>query len=145
MKKQIAAMIAAGACVVSANAHAQLLGGLVGKAMGMPTLGEAGGACQKNNQIRTFITTRPYSGIDLYAKAVTKTAEMTRDKGLPMFGVTKVNCTTTYMRNTPLASNCYVIAIMLKEGEQAKPRGKREVRYHRVEDVLAGVIARPGE
>jgi hypothetical protein len=144
MRKQIAAAIVAAACTISADAHAQLLGSVVGKAMGMPEMGEAGGAYQKNNQIRTFITARPYSGIDLYAEVVIKAAEMTRAKGFPLFGVTKSKCTTALMGSTQIASSCYLIAIMLNEGEQAKPRGKIKVTYYKVDDVEAGTIARPG-
>jgi hypothetical protein len=143
MQKRIFAAIAVAACLVSTNANAQLLGGLVGKALGMPALGEAAGAYQSNNQIRTYITTRPYSGIDLYAAVIVKAAELTKAKGFPIFGVTKSSCTTLLVNGARSADSCYVIAIMLNEGEKAKPRGKRTVRYYRVEDVQAGRIERP--
>jgi hypothetical protein len=46
---------------------------------------------------------------------------------------------------TPMAKGCYVIAIMLKDGEEATQRGKRKVQYYKVDDVLAGRIARAEE
>lgn len=70
---------------------------------------------------------------------------MTRDRGYPTFGVTKYNCSTMLINGMPAAKSCYVIAIMLGDGEEAKPRGKRKVQYYKVSDVLAGAIARPEE
>lgn len=139
---QLAAAIAVGLVATSADAQ---LGALVGKSLGMPADGEAGGAYQSNNQIRTYITARPYAGIDLFGKAITQAATMTRDKGFSRFGVTKYSCSGYAMGGRPVADSCYVIAIMLNDGEQAKPRGDREVHYYAVAEVLAGNIARlPG-
>jgi hypothetical protein len=76
---------------------------------------------------------------------IIKAAEMTNAKAFPQFGVTKVNCSTMLMNGSPVAKSCYVIAVMLKEGEQAKPRGKRQVQYYNVSDVQAGRITLPSE
>jgi len=137
----IAAAIAAS--LVTGRADAQL-GLLFGKSLGMPAMGEAGGAYRSNNELRTYVTDRPYGDpAELYRKVVLKAAEMTRDKGFPAFGVTKYSCTTSLRNNRPIADSCVVIATMLQEGEQAKPRGKRPVLNYAVGEVLAGTIALP--
>lgn len=140
--RRVALVLAAVMAVTSAKSSAQF-GGLLAKSLGMPAMGQAGGAYQANNQIRTYITTGPFDDVDVYGKAIVKAAEMTKDKGFATFGVTKYSCTTTLMGGTPRAKGCYVIAIMLSDGQEAKPRGDRKVQYYKVADVLAGVIARP--
>ncbi len=126
-------------------AEAQLGGLLFGNTLDKTPLGVAGGTYEKNNQIRSFIRARPYDTTDLYGKAITKTAEMTRDKGFTTFGVTKYKCTTTLMNNRPIGQDCSITAVMLQDGEETKPRGKQKVHYYIVSEVLAGKIARPVE
>jgi hypothetical protein len=144
MKNKAVIALAALASILSTSANAQLASLLPGP-LGLPKSGEAGGVYQSNNQIRTYVTSGPHDGIDLYGKAILKAAEMTGAKGYPTFAVTKHNCSTLLVNNTPSASTCYVIAIMLNDGEKAEPRGKLPVQYYSVGDVMAGTIARPGE
>ena len=142
MKKALAIALMAALAMSATGASAQI-GRLLAKPLGLPESGVAGGAYRSNNEVRTYITSGPYDGIDLYGKAITKAAEMTQAKGFGRFGVTKYNCYTTLMNNNPVASSCTVIAVMLNEGEEAKPRGKRTVLYYDVGEVLAGTIRRP--
>lgn len=144
MRKSIAAIVAGLIAITPTQAHAQL-GGLFGKALGLPREGEAGGSYQSNNQIRTFITAKPYDDINLYEKIIVKAAEMARAKNFARFGVTKVKCTMLSMYGSPRAKSCYVIAVMLNEGGEAKARGKRRVQYYDESEVEAGRVSPPFE
>lgn len=143
MKAVFAAIIAASFAVTATAASAQL-GGLLGKSFGFQE-GEASGTYQSDNQIRTFISAKPYDPINLYEKVIIKAAEMASEKEFSRFGVTKVNCSTTLMNGSPVAKSCYVIAVMVNDGEQVKPRGKRQVQYYDVSEVQAGRIAPPSQ
>lgn len=143
MRTIFALFIAALVASTATKANAQF-GGLLGKSFGFRE-GEASGTYQSNNQIRTFISAKPYAPIDLYEKVIIKAAEMTDAKDFPRFGVTKVNCSTMLMNGSPVAKSCYVIAVMVKDGDQVKPRGKRQVQYYDVSEVQAGKIAPPSE
>ena len=136
-------IIAAFVASTITEARAQF-GGLLGKSLGFRE-GEASGTYQSNNQIRTFISAKPYAPINLYEKVITKAAEMTEAKNFARFGVTKVNCSKMLMNGSPVAESCYVIAVMVNEGEHVKPRGKRQVQYYDVSEVQAGRIAPPIE
>lgn len=142
MRSVIGIAAAAMLAITATSAHAQF-GGLLGKIAGLPPEGEAGGAYQPNNQIRTYISTKPFTNIDLYGAVIVKAAEMTGAKSFTRFGVTKINCSTMLMNGSPVSKSCYIIAIMLNDGEQAKPRGKHQVHYYSVSDVQAGRIVRP--
>lgn len=140
MGKKIGFLIAAAASLIATSTNAQF-----GALLGMPSNGEAGGRYQSNNQIRTYIAAQPYDRIDLFAKVIVKAAEMTMDKGFPVFGVTKHKCSTVLVNRSPIMSTCYVIAIMLADGELAQARGKEKVQYYKVADVMAGIIERPSQ
>ena len=144
MRSAFAAIGAALVVFTATEANAQF-GALLGKSLGMPKEGEAGGSYQANNQIRTYISSRPYAQIDLYAKVIAKASEMTAAKGFPRFGVTKVNCSTMLMNGSPVADSCYVIAVMAMPDDVVEPRGKRPVQYYEVSEVRSGRIAPQAE
>lgn len=144
MHKNIVVTAALLASLATARADAQFAG-LLRKPLGMPAIGEAGGAYQSNNQIRTFIFADPYDRINLYKKIIIKAGEMAKDKGYPAFGVTKYNCSTLLVNGMPRSNSCYAIAIMTDNGIEVKQRGQRKVQYYNVSDVLSGIITPPIE
>lgn len=128
--------------IVGTSAHAQL-GGLLGKAFGLPNEGEAGGAYQSKNQIRAYITSNPHEAGSLYQKLVVKASEMAKAKGFPRIGVTKSNCTAVAASGSPRSTSCYIIAVMLNELETTEPRGSRDVQYYNVDDVRRQMMTPP--
>ena len=97
-------------------------------------------AYRNENEVRVYANGQSsVHASELMRVAVVRIAEMTKTKGLPRFGVTKVSdCGTMKMYNVSVYSTCRLLARMLPEGEAAKPEGKRKITYFRTDDVLAG-------
>lgn len=152
MKKFKLAWLAVLLALSFSPANAQLGGLLFGNRITSKD-GEADGEYKKNNEIRTSITIAVDQGVDVppfddstavaYEKVITKAAQMAAGKDFAHFGVTKYTCSVWLLKEQSLAKSCKVIAVMLNEGEVAKQRGKQEVIYYVVDDVLNGVIKYP--
>jgi hypothetical protein len=126
--------------IFGTSAHAQL-GGVLGKAFGLPTDGEAGGTYQSKNQLRAYLSSNPGNAAALYKKLVVKASDMAKAKGFSRIGVTKTNCSTVFISGSPRSTSCYIIAVMLNDLETTEPRGNRDVQYYNVDDERRRVVA----
>lgn len=136
MRKLVVAICLASALALPSAAPAQI-GKLLGGSLGMPPSGEATGKYRgSHNEIRAWATESASDHYDLYGNVIKKLAELTRDKGFPRFAITKVDCETMLMNNSPVAHSCNIIATMVQMDEVVKPKKGREVKYMLVADVL---------
>lgn len=103
----------------------------------MPADGVAEGRYLSNDQIRTYATADPHTPFDLPTAIREKAALMARAKGFPNLAVIKTRCFTTLYLGIPQANSCYLIAIMLKEGEKAQPKKGEPVEHITVADVIS--------
>ena len=139
MGRKLAVALAAASFLIGTPADAQMAG-LFGKLAGLPPKGEAGGTYQSKNRVRTYVTADPSDTAPLYRKLIAKAVDMADARGFPRIGVTRAECDTVFVSNSPRSMSCTVAAAMLQAGETTEPVGKRDVLYFDRDDVRRGAI-----
>lgn len=95
---------------------------------------------RKNNEIRVFGSASSIVfPTEVMRAAVVRMAELASARDMPRFAVVKISdCGQLKMYGSAVNSQCRLLGQMLREGEAARPEGKREVTIFRTADVVGG-------